>query len=263
MRAEVEDDARSASGLELLTAIADHQHEGAALTPGRLAAITGRDRGLVTRVAADLLELGLVERGVDGRSLRLGWGLYASAVQLVDRRVVSRGQPVLDRLSMRTGESTYLVRRQASHSFTAAEAMPHSSVRGISWLGRSLPVVRGDAGPVLLMDLSRAELRTLLGTGPLPVSTGRNAPMTLAEFEREVEKVRANGVCVLLDQVEAGVSSVGAPVRDFRRRLVGAVVLVGPTARVEHSVHQLVEAVSSAAAELSAALGAGTEGNAP
>ncbi|MEY4175030.1 MAG: hypothetical protein RI900_2195 [Actinomycetota bacterium] len=259
---EVDDDTRSANGLEMLTAIADHQHEGSALTPGRLAAITGRDRGLVNRVAADLLELGLVERGPDGRSLRLGWGLYASAVQLVDRRIVSRGQPILDRLALRTGESTYLVRRQASHSITAAEAMPHTSVRGISWLGRSLPVVRGDAGPVLLMDLSRAELRTLLGTGPLPASTGRNAPMTLAEFEREIEKVRATGSSVLLDQVEAGVSSVGAPVRDFRRRLVGAVVLVGPTARVEQSVETLVDAVRAAADELSAALGAAAEGRA-
>lgn len=263
MRGEVDDDARSTSGLELLTAIADHQHEGAALTPGRLAAVTGRDRGLVNRVTADLLELGLVERGPDGRSLRLGWGLYASAVQLVDRRVVSRGQPILDRLALRTGESTYLVRRQGSHSFTAAEAMPHSSVRGISWLGRSLPVVRGDAGPVLLMDLSPAELRTLVGAGPLPAATGRNAPANLAEVAIEVEKVRASGVCVLLDQVEAGVSSVGAPVRDFRHRLVGAVVLVGPTARVEPSVGPMVEAVRAAAAELSAALGADPEVQVP
>lgn len=256
MRNEADHDPRSASGLELLAAVADHQHGPSALTPGRLAAVTGRDRGLVNRVVTDLLELGLLEHGPDGRSLRLGWGLYASAVQLVDRRIVSRGQPVLDRLALRTGESTYLVRRQAGQSFTVAEAMPHASVRGISWLGRSMPVVRGDAGPVLLMDLTRAELRTLVGTGPLPASTGRNALMSLADVEREIAKVHHTGVCVLLDQIEASVSSVGAPVRDFRGRLVGAVVLVGPTARVEQSVDTLVAAVLASAAELSAALGA-------
>ncbi|MEY4339373.1 MAG: hypothetical protein RLZ14_1223 [Actinomycetota bacterium] len=258
VEAQVDDDSRASSGLELLAAIADHQHSGVALTPSRLAAITGRDRGLVNRVVDDLCDLGLVERGADGRSLRLGWGLFAAAAQLVERRVVSRGQPLLERLALHTGESAYLVRRQASQSFTLVEAMPRSSVRGISWLGRSLPVVRGDAGPVLLMDHTSAELKALVGSGPLPASTGRNAPLTLADVEREIDRVRADGVCVLIDQVEAGVSSVGAPVRDFRARLVGAVVVVGPSGRVEASRNSLVDAVRSTAAELSAALGAPT-----
>lgn len=256
VQGELDEESRSSSGLELLTAIADHQHGAAALTPTRLAAITGRDRGLVNRVVDDLCELGLVERGPDGRSLRLGWGLFASAAQVVERRVVSRGQPLLERLAMQVGESSYLVRRQAAQSFTAVEAMPRSSVRGISWLGRSMPVVRGDAGPVLMMDLTRAQLRAIVGSGPLPASTGRNAPRSFAAIEREVAKVRSTGVCVLIDQVEAGVSSVGAPVRDFRARLVGAVVVVGPTARVEPSVEGLVAAVRGAAHELSLALGA-------
>jgi DNA-binding IclR family transcriptional regulator len=249
-------DSGSSSGLELLSAIADHQHSDVPLTPSRLAAVTGRDRGLVNRVVDDLCDLGLVERAADGRSLQLGWGLFAAAAQLVERRAVSRGQPLLERLALHTGESAYLVRRQASQSFTMVEAMPRSSVRGISWLGRSLPVVRGDAGPVLLMDSTRAQLRALVGTGPMPASTGRNAPRTLADVEREIEKVRATGVSVLIDQVEAGVSSVGSPVRDFRLRLVGAVVVVGPTGRIEPAVESLVSAVRLAAAELSAALGA-------
>lgn len=255
MRDEDDEESRSASGLELLAVIADHQHGDTPLTPARLAALAGRDRGLVNRVVDDLCDLGLVERGAD-RSLRLGWGLFATAAQVVERRIISRGQPLLERVALRTGESAYLVRRQGAQSFTAVEAMPRSAVRGISWLGRSLPAVRGDAGPVLLMDLTRAELRELVGPGPLPASTGRNAPRSLAAIEREIKKVRANGVCVLLDQVEAGVSSVGAPVRDFRGRLVGAVVVVGPTARVEPATESLVATVRAAAAELSSALGA-------
>ena len=75
-------------------------------------------------------------------------------------------------------------------------------------------------------------------------------------IEREIKKVRTNGVCVLIDQVEAGVSSVGAPVRDFRGRLVGAVVVVGPTARVEPATELLATTVRAAATELSSALGA-------
>lgn len=245
----------SASGLDLLAALANYSPSDPPITASRLAALTGRDRGVVSRVIDDLLELGFVERDPDERTLRLGWGLYAAAVQVVELRVVSRGQQLVERLAAQCGESTYLVRRRGTQSLTVAEAMPRASVRGVSWLGRSQPVARGDAGPVLLMDLSRAELRALLGGGKLPPSTGINAPRSIEELEREIAKARATGVCVLMEHVEAGVASVGAPVMDFRQRVVGAVVVVGPSTRVSSSLATLVDAVREGADELSRSLG--------
>ena len=245
----------SPSGLDLLVAMADHEPADGPLTSSRLAALTGRDRGLVARVVDDLVELGLVERDPSDRSLHLGWGLYTAVAQVVERRIITRGQPLLDQLALTCGESAYLVRRRGGQSVTLAEAMPHVSVRGVSWLGRSVPVVRGDAGPVLLLDLSSAELRSVLGPGPLPASTGARAPRTREAFEREVAVARSTGVCVLIEQTEAGVASVGAPVRDFRSRLAGAVVVVGPSDRIEPKIGSITAAVRAAAAQLSADLG--------
>jgi DNA-binding IclR family transcriptional regulator len=245
----------SSSGLDLLAAMAAHDPAGGPLTSARLAALTGRDRGLVARVVDDLVSLGLVERDPVDRHLHLGWGLYTAAAQVVERRVLTRGQRLLEQLALDCGESAYLVRRRGDQSVTIAEAMPHVSVRGVSWLGRSVPVVRGDAGPVLVMDCSSAELRDVLGSGPLPASTGTRAWRTLREFEREVTIARTEGVCVLVEQTEAGVASVGAPVRDFRDRLVAAVVVVGPSDRVEASSERLTAAVRAAAARLTVDLG--------
>lgn len=243
----------SACGLDLLQAIA---HHGSAepLTTARLAAITGRDRGLVSRVVDDLCELGLVERR-DDRHLQLSWGFFATAARLVERRLVDRGQPLLDGIAAGHDESVYLVRRHGTQSITVAEAVPGVSVRSVSWLGRSQPVVRGDAGPVLLMDLSSAEVRRLLGAGPLPPAIGDRALGSIHELEEQIELVRRAGFCVLDEQVEAGVASVGAPVRDFQGRLTAAIVVVGPAPRVIGRVDQLSAAVVSAAHELSLLLG--------
>lgn len=243
----------SACGLDLLQAIA---HHGSAepLTTARLAALTGRDRGLVSRIVEDLCELGLVERG-DDRHLQLSWGFFATAARLVERRLVDRGQPLLDRIAAEHQESAYLVRRHGTQSITAAEAVPGVAVRSVSWLGRSQPVVRGDAGPVLLMDLGPAELRRLIGPGPLPAAVGDRALRSLGELEEQIELVRREGVCVLDEQVEVGVASVGAPVRDFQGRLAGAIVVVGPAARVMGRVDALIGAVVAAATELSLLLG--------
>lgn len=248
-----DDDAAKASGLDLLRSIADYDGPPP-LTTARLAAVTGRDRGLVARVMDDLVELGLVTRRPD-RHHALSWGFYATAAQLVERRLVDRGQALLDDLASASGESAYLVRRQGTRSLTVAESMPVVSVRGISWLGRSQPVARGDAGPVLLMDLSRSELRTLLGSSALPPTTGPNAPRTIDDLEREIDRVLRRGVCVLDEQVEAGVGSVGAPVRDFRRRVLGAVVVVGPAPRIREHEAGLISSVTGVAASLSKLLG--------
>ena len=49
-------------GADMLAALADHGVYGAPLTMAGLAGLTGRDRGLVARLADDLCELGLIER---------------------------------------------------------------------------------------------------------------------------------------------------------------------------------------------------------
>ena len=245
----------SMCGADLLAALADHGVHEAPLTVAGLAASTGRDRGLVARLADDLCELGLIERDAATRGLRLGWGLYAAAARLVDARFDSRGQQLAERLAVQCGEMVHVVRRRGSMSVTVAEAMPRASVRGVSWLGRSQPVVRADAGPILLMDLSPIELRTLLGDGPFPPSTGANAPSTMDALEQYIARARAEGVGILSDYVDAGTASVGAPIFDFRRRVVGAVVVVGAADRLSAAVDSLVDSVRAGADELSAALG--------
>jgi DNA-binding IclR family transcriptional regulator len=206
------------------------------------------------RLADDALKVARAEHGA-ARLRGFTETRYAAASWTAERRVITRGQPLLDQLALTCGESAYLVRRRGGQSVTLAEAMPHVSVRGVSWLGRSVPVVRGDAGPVLLLDLSAAELRRLVGAQPLPPAIGGRTLRDLAELEAQIELARSNGVCVLDEQVEAGVASIGAPVRDFQGRLAGAIVVVGPAPRLMSRSAELVAAVVSAAAELSVLLG--------
>ena len=138
---------------------------------------------------------------------------------------------------------------------TIAEAMPDLGVRAASWLGRSRPISRGDAGPVLLMDLSTAQIQELLGAEALPAVTGKKAPRTVAGLTRLVDQARRQGWCVLTDQAEANVSSVSAPVMGFERDLRGALVVVGPSPRITQRVDELRRLVVDAAGSLSKSLG--------
>jgi DNA-binding IclR family transcriptional regulator len=249
-------DTDSSSGEDVLAALGAARINGVpGVTIKHLSQATGRDRKLVTRILEDLVNLHLVEAHKGHRTFALSWDLRTLAAQVVDRRLGVLGQETVDRLSKQTRESAYLVVRQGTHSMTIAEAMPDLGVRAASWLGRSRPISRGDAGPILLMDLSTLQIRELLGAEPLPPVTGRKAPRTVAGLIRLVDQARRQGWCVLTDQAEANVSSVSAPVMGFERDLRGALVVVGPSPRITQRVDELRRLVVDAAGFLSKSLG--------
>lgn len=244
------------SGEDVLAALQAARAAGASgLTIRELAEATGRDRKLLARVVEDLVELDLVDAQRPERTFALSWDLRTHVAQLVDRRLGIRGQDAVDRLAKQSQESAYLVVRQGTHSMTIAESMPDLGIRAASWLGRSRPVSRGDAGPVLLMDLADSQIKDLLGADPLPAVSGKKAPRTVTGLLKLVDEARRQGWCVLVDQTEANVSSVSAPVMGFERDLRGALVVVGPTSRISRRLSRLRTLVVDTAASLSRSLG--------
>jgi DNA-binding IclR family transcriptional regulator len=250
------DAARLQCGDDLLAALAsDEALAAGGLTVTQLATSTRRDRGLVSRVAADLVELGLADRESESRKLRLSWLLHAHAARIGRERLWRRADPVLRQLSEATGESAYAVVRSGVDATTLAEATPAHVVVVASWVGRSSPVARADAGPMLLADLSAAEIRTLLGD-TLPPSTAARAPRSLDDLLKLVEVARDTGVSLLDEQAEPDTASAAAAVRDHGGAMVATIVVTGPSGRTRGRLEELAGHVTAAAAELSTELGA-------
>ena len=237
-------------GVDVLAVLADADGP---VPSSRIAAQTGRDRGLTARGIGDLARLGLVD-GDPAAGAALSWSLRAQAGRVVEQRLVGRGQTVLDELARGCRESAYLVRREGARSVTLAESLPDLPVHGGSWLGRSQPAIRSDAAPLLLSDLDAASLAAIFaGRGTEPVQPGE--PRNLAALERLIAQARIDGHCALVDYVERGTMSIAAGVWDFRERLVGAVVLMGPRDRMRPRATRLTRAVRAAADRLSGELG--------
>lgn len=199
----------------------------------------------MSRIAADLLALGYVEHRPGTSRLRLAWELYTWSAQVTQARLASSGQDVLDRLSAACRESAFLVVRQGADAVTVAESIAPAAVQVVSWVGRSYPIARSDAGPMLLADLDPAEVDELL----------RDVPSGPAGLEGLVAEARAAGVSVLDEQTEPETASAAAPVRDFRRRQVAVVVVSAPAARLRPRMQAVAKLVLSAARELSERLG--------
>ena len=98
-----------------------------------------RDRSQISRTLAALADERLVSRGHDGR-YRLAWGWYASAEQLIERRLRSEGLTILDELSQAVGEACFLGVLEGDATVTIVESSwvdPESSAHGSGEASRS------------------------------------------------------------------------------------------------------------------------------
>jgi DNA-binding IclR family transcriptional regulator len=229
-----------------------------AAEPGASASSLGRaaelPRATVTRTLRTLADAGLVEE-VSG-----GWMLGYEVVRLARAadpyRAVIRaaGQP-LDQLRDATAESALLAVPVDRTEMEIVLQLNTPHVVGVTdWVGVHPPLHASAAGKLLLADLSEPELDTWLADHALRAGTDAviHEEMSLRD---ELRTVRRRGWAAIVDELEVGLTSLSAAVRDRDGVLVGMLGISGPTFRLGAGRRREVLAlVQDAAAAASARL---------
>jgi DNA-binding IclR family transcriptional regulator len=114
---------------------------------------------------------------------------------------------------------------------------------------RSLPLHAGAAGRLCLAH--RSDLQQILARAPFPRLTSRTLT-TADELFADVQATRARGYSVSDQDVTEGVAALGAAVLDSNGRLSAAVSIGGLAADFDRHGPAFVDALRSAAAQLSA-----------
>lgn len=238
-----------ARGLAVITAFdADHP----SMTLSDIAARTGLSRATARRFLHTLVELGYVR--FDGKQfaltpqvLRLGTA-YLSGLGLPEL-----AQPHLERLSARLGESTSAAVLDGDEIvYVTRVATRRIMTVGIT-VGTRFPAYATSMGRVLLAGLPAPQLDDYLARADLAPLTGRTLH-DAASLRAELDRVRAQGWALVDQELEAGLRSVAAPLRDRDDRVVAAInVSTSAQARPELP-EEYVAAVVDAAAAISADL---------
>jgi IclR family transcriptional regulator, KDG regulon repressor len=206
------------------------------------------------RLLQTLLELGLVQQDTETRRYRLGPELVVlgqAASEAVDFR--RRARPVMERLTASAGMPAYL-NVPGTRDVVCLEHVP--SLAGIELYGKAghtMPFHACPSGLVLLAFGPPERLELALRQG-LP----RYAKSTITSQRRlrsTLRDVRAQGHAFGMDDLEGGVSSAAAPIRDVHGVVVGALGLAGFSHLWEGRTEDLIERVTTAAAEISAPTG--------
>jgi IclR family transcriptional regulator, pca regulon regulatory protein len=201
-----------------------------ALTLADVARRADLSRATARRILHTLAALGYV--ATDGKNfeltpkvLDLGYA-YLSSMHLGDI-----AQPTMEALSEQVHESVSLAMLEGDDIVYVAR-VPTKRIMTISLgLGSRLPAHCTSMGRVLLADLPPAQLDAYLLRAPLVARTERTVT-DQSLLRAALVEVRARGWALLDQELEDGIRSVAAPVRDRSGRVVAALNIGTQAARV-------------------------------
>ena len=213
-----------------LTVLQAFNAERPAMTLADMSRATGLTRATARRLLHTLVTLGFV--CTDGRTfeltprvLDLGFA-YVSSLQLPDI-----AQPFMEALSDRVHESVSASVLDGTQIVYVARVNTQR-IMGISLaIGSRLPAAWTSMGRVLLAGLTDAQLEEFLDRLVVAGLT-MHSITDIDVLRSEIHAVRSQGYALIDQELEEGIRSVAAPLRDRRGRTLAAVNVGTHAARV-------------------------------
>lgn len=211
----------------------------------------------VFRLLATLESRGYIEQNKATENYRLGLkSLELGQTFIKQMGLLRQAKPILERMVEESNETSYVAIYKDNHIVYLDVVETNLTVRVVSRVGSRLPAYCTASGKVHMAFMSDEELDELLAK----LSFVQHTPTTITqpdELRAELAKIRDQGYAFDNEELDLGVRCIAAPIRDYTRRIVGAISISGPTMRVsnERSESELVPLVLQASDELSTRLG--------
>ncbi|MFM8620590.1 MAG: IclR family transcriptional regulator [Candidatus Nanopelagicaceae bacterium] len=191
-----------------------------------LARALGLPKSTTSRILGALERQGLIRR--DRNSAYLGGEVllkYAST-QNQDSTLINRMRPVLESLAEKTSESINLA-VPGNDDLKLIDQVDGKHLLGATnWIGRNVPYHASALGKVLLAFGAAA-----IPSGNLQSKTARTIT-SRTQLNAELEKVRKTRFAIIDNELENGLVAVAAPVFNHDGKVVAAISISGPDARI-------------------------------
>jgi DNA-binding IclR family transcriptional regulator len=207
------------------------------------------------RLLTTLRDRGLVEQDAATEKYRLGFGLVVLARAVsADLDILRCAKPLCERLSERTGETVTVAVLEGDDAIVIHQSLSRASALSVDWTGRHTPLHATAAGKIFLVYMPEDQLLRILEE-PLERFT-ENTIVDPASLRDHISSIPDEGVACTVEELETGLSAIGAPIRSAEGMVVGAVTVSGPAFRLSPTdLRHTGELVRRAAAEISRCLG--------
>ena len=216
----------------------------------------GVHKSTAFRLVGTMQARGLVEQTDDRGKYRIGLSLVRMAGTSAARTDLVRvARPMCKQLAAETGETINLAVLVDSMALYLDQIAGESALQPHNWVGQRIPLHATSNGKVLISWLEPEEQTRVLGA--LPAYTALTITRK-GELRKELEKVRAQGYAVAVDELEIGLTAVAAPIRNAHGDVIASMSVSGPTFRLtEEKLPSVIELLVGSADEVSHRLGWG------
>ena len=207
------------------------------------------------RLLTTLRDRGLVEQDAATEKYRLGFGLVVLARAVsADLDILRCAKPLCEWLSERTGETVTVAVLEGDDAVVIHQSLSRVSALSVDWTGRHTPLHATAAGKIFLLYMPEDQLLRILEE-PLERFT-EHTIVDPASLRDHISRIQDEGYSYTVEELETGLSAVGAPIRSAEDTVVGAVSVSGPAFRLSPAdLEHTVELVRRAATEISRCLG--------
>jgi DNA-binding IclR family transcriptional regulator len=221
-----------------------------------IAAELGVHKSTASRLLAALDRRELVAQDSARGRFRLGVGIVRLA-GAVGRGldVVRESRPVCRALAAQVGETVNIAILSGRDALYLDQVAGPAALSPHNWAGQRIPLHATSDGKVLLAYLPAPQAEECLAGAPLPRFT-EHTITDVTEFPPVLAEVRQRGYATAVEELEAGLTAVAAPVRNAEGRVIASISASGPSFRIPPArIAELAESVCLAAAEISRRLG--------
>ncbi|WP_136526274.1 IclR family transcriptional regulator [Geomonas ferrireducens] len=186
----------------------------------------------------------------------LGFKTVELSQKAFRQRGLGRSRAVMERLVSACNE-TACVSIMSDYSVINLDAVQcDHNLRVMPPLGVQLPAYCTAPGKSLLAHFAEDAIVRYASTNKFE----KHTPHTIVDPERwkhQLRLIAQQGYAVEMEELNEGVTSVGAPIRDYTSRVIGALSILGPSQRfpLERMERELVPLLKQGAADISARFG--------
>ncbi len=183
-------------------------------------------KSTTSRILSALERADLVRRDRDGAFIAGDVLTQFARLQNRDSVLVVRMRSVLEKLALSTGETANLAIASNGEMRLIDQVDSHYLLGATNWVGKRIPYHASALGKVFL-----AYGAATIPSGKLERLTSKTIT-TRPRLLIELEGVRKKGYATTSNELEEGLIAVAAPIREDDGRVVGAISISGPSARL-------------------------------
>ena len=211
----------------------------------------------VFRLLATLESRDYIEQNKVTENYRLGLKTLEMGQTFIKQMgLLRQSKPVLESLVQECNETVYVAILKDFHIIYLDAEETTMTVRVVPRVGSRLPAYCTAAGKVQIAYMSDEELDHYMPQRELEKFTA-NTITDRETLKKQLRIIAEQGFAIDNEELDEGVRCVGAPIRDYTRRIIGAVSISGPSMRFsdDRILKELTPLVIRAAEEISSKLG--------